>query len=331
MGGPEVGGPRCGSTCGSDGGRRSAGAAGAVGARRGSRGARRPGGSWDRPQPGPGPAVPSFGGSVPDRATRSAGYWRGGTGSSPDRRGRVRRGLPGRRRAAAPPRGGEGAARRAGRRRAFLRRFQAEAQAAAALNHPNIMAVYDWGEDPTGTCRSSSLEYLAGGSLRAMLDTGEHAHAVPGAARRPRGDPGPRLRPPAGLRPPRHQARQPPLRRRGPPAHRRLRAGPGPGRGGDGPSRRARCSAPPATPPPSRPGQGVTGKADVYSLALVLVEAVTGEVPFTADTTLGTLMARVERTSRCRAELGPLRSGAGAGRPPGSRRADRRPRASPVG
>src|SRR5204863_4423521 len=30
---------------------------------------------------------------------------------------------------------------------AFLRRFQAEARASAALSHPNIMAVYDWGED----------------------------------------------------------------------------------------------------------------------------------------------------------------------------------------
>ncbi|HMQ25354.1 MAG TPA: Na+/H+ antiporter NhaA, partial [Acidimicrobiales bacterium] len=30
----------------------------------------------------------------------------------------------------------------------FLRRFQAEARAAAALNHPHVMAVYDWGHDP---------------------------------------------------------------------------------------------------------------------------------------------------------------------------------------
>ena len=52
---------------------------------------------------------------------------------------------------------------------AFLRRFRAEAQAAAALNHPNVMAVYDWGHDDVPFLVT---EYLGGGSLRTMLDQG---------------------------------------------------------------------------------------------------------------------------------------------------------------
>src|SRR5919198_3234743 len=51
----------------------------------------------------------------------------------------------------------------------FLRRFRSEAQVAASLNHPNVMAVYDWGEDDVPFM---VLELLTGGSLRGMLDEG---------------------------------------------------------------------------------------------------------------------------------------------------------------
>ena len=50
----------------------------------------------------------------------------------------------------------------------FLRRFRAEAQAAAALTDPHVLAVYDWGEDSEGP--SLVLEFLGGGSLRDLLD-----------------------------------------------------------------------------------------------------------------------------------------------------------------
>ena len=52
----------------------------------------------------------------------------------------------------------------------FLRRFRAEARSAAALSHPNVVAVYDWGDDEVAFIVT---EYLAGGSLRALLDSGE--------------------------------------------------------------------------------------------------------------------------------------------------------------
>src|SRR5437773_3524734 len=54
---------------------------------------------------------------------------------------------------------------------AFLRRFRAEAQAVAALRHPNILSVYDWG-DEDGT-PYLVMELLGGGSLRNLLDRGE--------------------------------------------------------------------------------------------------------------------------------------------------------------
>jgi eukaryotic-like serine/threonine-protein kinase len=60
-----------------------------------------------------------------------------------------------------------------------------------------------------------------------------------------------------------------------------------------------------ASPEQAR-GAPLDGKSDVYSLGLVLIEAVTGEVPFTADTTLGTLMARVDRPVPVPDELGSL-------------------------
>src|SRR5437763_5429756 len=50
---------------------------------------------------------------------------------------------------------------------AFVQRFRREAQAAANLNHPNIVAVFDWGEED-GTY-SILPEHLAGRSLRDVI------------------------------------------------------------------------------------------------------------------------------------------------------------------
>ncbi|MCL2454914.1 MAG: Stk1 family PASTA domain-containing Ser/Thr kinase [Micrococcales bacterium] len=62
---------------------------------------------------------------------------------------------------------------------AFLNRFRREAQAAAALNHPAIVAVYDTGEEqviePTGHGASVPyivMEYVEGHTLREMLRDG---------------------------------------------------------------------------------------------------------------------------------------------------------------
>jgi len=187
---------------------------------------------------------------------------------------------------------------------AFLRRFRAEAQVAAALNNPNVLAVHDWGQD--GSTPYLVSEFLAGGSLRSMLDGAgpltpsqvlvvglEAARGLAYAHRR-------------GL-----------VHRDIKPANllfddeARLRIA-------DFGLARALAEAAWTEPmgavlgtaryasPEQARGQSLDGRSDVYSLALVLVEAATGEVPFSADTTLGTLMARVNAPFPVPAGLGLL-------------------------
>src|SRR6185503_9729372 len=49
----------------------------------------------------------------------------------------------------------------------FLERFGREARAAARLNHPNIIAVYDVGQD--GPSNYIVMEYVEGNDLREMI------------------------------------------------------------------------------------------------------------------------------------------------------------------
>src|SRR5581483_10154681 len=60
-----------------------------------------------------------------------------------------------------------------------------------------------------------------------------------------------------------------------------------------------------ASPEQAR-GASVDGRGDVYALALVLVEAASGQVPFASDTAIATLMARTESPLPVPNELGPL-------------------------
>lgn len=53
------------------------------------------------------------------------------------------------------------------REQSFVERFRREAQAAANLNHPNIVAIYDWGQSE-GTY-FIVMEYVKGSSLRDIL------------------------------------------------------------------------------------------------------------------------------------------------------------------
>jgi serine/threonine-protein kinase len=188
---------------------------------------------------------------------------------------------------------------------AFLRRFRAEAQAAAALNHPHVLSVYDWGDD----VREPYLitEYLGGGSLRAMLDAGTrltHSQALMVGLEAARGLEYAHAR---GFV---HRDIKPANLLFGEEGRLRI---------GDFGLARALAEAAWTEPsgamlgtaryacPEQARGEAADGKGDVYSLGLVLIEAVTGRVPFAAETTIATLMARVDTPVDVPPELGPLR------------------------
>jgi serine/threonine protein kinase len=201
---------------------------------------------------------------------------------------------------------------------AFLERFRAEARAAAALSHPNIVAVYDWGEEDEPYL---VLEYLAGGSLRELLDAGYRLSPAQAAAL------GAEV---AGALAYAH--RRGVVHRDVKPAN-LLFDDEGRSRVADFGLARALAEAAWTEPlgglvgtaryasPEQAEGREVDGLADVYALALVLVEAITGEVPFAASTTVATLMARVGVDLAPPAATGPLaRVLAAAGRARASER-----------
>ena len=205
--------------------------------------------------------------------------------------------------------------------KAFLRRFRAEARAAAALNHPNIMSVFDWGEEADGPY--IVCELLGGGSLRSILDQGN------------------RLTPSQGLMVGLEAARALDYAHRRGIVHRDIKPAnilfddEGRLRIADFGLARALAEAAWTEPsgtvlgtaryaaPEQVQGSPLDGKADVYSLAVVLIEAVTGRVPFEADTTVGTLMGRLHRPLPAPADMGPLGPiVARAGRPDTAERLD---------
>ena len=74
-----------------------------------------------------------------------------------------------------------------------LRRFEQEAQAAGALNHPNILAIYDVGTN--GSAPYVVSELLEGESLRDRLDHGPVSSRSRNAAESRRIDIGVRIPP----------------------------------------------------------------------------------------------------------------------------------------
>src|SRR5829696_1459863 len=192
----------------------------------------------------------------------------------------------------------------------FRRRFEATMRAMAKLSHPNIAAVHDWGEEEVGrrTTVYAVVEHLGGGSLRDLFDRNRWLEPSQALV--------------VGLE----------VCRGLDFAHRKhlVHGGLTPSKLVFGADRRLRIvdfglarllaaddwKEPSTVPthvaryssPEQALGQPIDGRSDVYSLALILVEAVTGTVPFAARSTVATLSARVGRLMPVSADLGPLAS-----------------------
>ena len=79
----------------------------------------------------------------------------------------------------------------------FVERFRREAQAAANLNHPNIVAIYDWGQE-SGTY-FIVMEYVEGRSLRDLIRSEGTLDAGPGRRHHRRDRGGARVRARSGV------------------------------------------------------------------------------------------------------------------------------------
>jgi len=186
----------------------------------------------------------------------------------------------------------------------FLRRFRAEARVAAALSHPHIMAVYDWGEDDDAAFMV--FELLTGGSLRALLDTGT------------------RLSPAQTSHVGRQVAAALAYAHGRGIVHRDIKPANllfdehGIVRVADFGLARALAEASWTEPvgtvvgtarysaPEQASGRPLDGRADLYSLAMVLAEAATGTVPMVGETAVSTLAARAHQSIPELSALGPL-------------------------
>lgn len=190
----------------------------------------------------------------------------------------------------------------------FAKLFRSEAYLAAQLSHPNILTVFDWSADPDGVDGGAYIvtELLSGGSLRTILDN-EGTISVSQAALTG-------VQTAKGLAAAHEQGL---VHRDIKPAN-LLFGADGRIHIGDFGIARAVAQAAWTEPegvligtaryaaPEQAEAESIDGLVDVYSLAVCLIEALTGEVPLAGETSLATMMKRQRQDLPVDETFGPL-------------------------